>query len=99
MPGDLPAAVKDRVQLVNNLDAFKGDFQVALVETMLVSSVRGQLAGRDGALAAVIDTNADETIPLWRLFAVREYDGSRRQRQPDDARRVKVPVVLGPDWI
>jgi len=71
MPGDLPAAVKDRVQLVNNLDAFKGDFQVALVETMLVSSVRGQLAGRDGALAAVIDTNADETIPLWRLFAER----------------------------
>jgi RHH-type proline utilization regulon transcriptional repressor/proline dehydrogenase/delta 1-pyrroline-5-carboxylate dehydrogenase len=71
LPGDLPAAVKDRIQVVGNLDAFQGDFQVALVETMLVNSVREQLAARVGALVAIIDTNADEAIPTWRLFAER----------------------------
>jgi RHH-type proline utilization regulon transcriptional repressor/proline dehydrogenase/delta 1-pyrroline-5-carboxylate dehydrogenase len=71
LPGDLPAVVKDRVQVIGSLNSFAGDFQIALIETMRVGDLRGSLAARSGALVGVIDTNEDGAIPLWRLLAER----------------------------
>jgi RHH-type proline utilization regulon transcriptional repressor/proline dehydrogenase/delta 1-pyrroline-5-carboxylate dehydrogenase len=71
LPEDLPAAVKDQVKLASSLDSITCDFQVALVESALAPGVRERLAAREGALVALIDTNAGEAIPLWRLVAER----------------------------
>jgi RHH-type proline utilization regulon transcriptional repressor/proline dehydrogenase/delta 1-pyrroline-5-carboxylate dehydrogenase len=67
----LPAAVKDRLQQVSSLERCDAVFQVALVESSQVTAVREQLAARDGALIAVIETNEESAIPLWRLVAER----------------------------
>ena len=71
LPNDLPAAVLDRVQVIGQLDGFHGEFQIALVESALGNTVRPQLAAREGALVALIDSNEDAPIPLWRLVAER----------------------------
>lgn len=71
LPADLPAAALDQIKQANNLSSIDCSFQVALVESALAPGVREQLAARDGALVAVIDTSADEAIPLWRLVAER----------------------------
>ncbi|OEZ61232.1 trifunctional transcriptional regulator/proline dehydrogenase/L-glutamate gamma-semialdehyde dehydrogenase [Duganella sp. HH105] len=71
LPADLPAVVKDRIQAIASLDSFNGDFQIALVEAMLVGGLRTSLAARSGALVGLIDTNEDGAIPLWRLLAER----------------------------
>jgi RHH-type proline utilization regulon transcriptional repressor/proline dehydrogenase/delta 1-pyrroline-5-carboxylate dehydrogenase len=71
LPADLPAAALDQIKQANNLSSIDSSFQVALVESALAPGVREQLAARDGALVAVIDTSADEAIPLWRLVAER----------------------------
>src|SRR5471032_269951 len=71
LPADLPAVVEDRIQVVGNLESFAGDFQIALVETMLVGGLRTSLAARSGALVGLIDTNEDGAITLWRLLAER----------------------------
>eukprot|EP01034_Spumella_vulgaris_P027016 gene27016-33676_t len=67
----LPAAVLDQVKQAASLASIDCSFQVALVESALAPGVREQLAARDGALVAVIDTSAEEAIPLWRLVAER----------------------------
>jgi len=71
VPDDLPAAVRDRLQVVGSLDALKDGFQIALVESSLAPQLRLPLAERDGALISVIDTTAEGAIPLWRLIAER----------------------------
>ncbi|NRR33883.1 trifunctional transcriptional regulator/proline dehydrogenase/L-glutamate gamma-semialdehyde dehydrogenase [Oxalobacteraceae bacterium] len=71
VPADLPPLVRDRLQVIGKLDAYKGDFQIALVETTLANEMRPQLAAREGALVSLIDTDADHPIPLWRLLAER----------------------------
>jgi RHH-type proline utilization regulon transcriptional repressor/proline dehydrogenase/delta 1-pyrroline-5-carboxylate dehydrogenase len=71
LPGDLPPAVKDRIKTVGSLESFEGDFQIALVESMLASGLYSSLAARSGALVGLIDTNEDAAIPLWRLVAER----------------------------
>jgi RHH-type proline utilization regulon transcriptional repressor/proline dehydrogenase/delta 1-pyrroline-5-carboxylate dehydrogenase len=71
LPADLPAVVTDRIQTVSSLNSFTGDFQIALVEAMLVPGLHPQLAARDGALVGLIGTSGDEAIPLWRLLAER----------------------------
>jgi RHH-type proline utilization regulon transcriptional repressor/proline dehydrogenase/delta 1-pyrroline-5-carboxylate dehydrogenase len=71
LPGDLPAAVKDRVKTVGSLESFEGEFQIALVQSMLASGLHSLLAARSGALVSLIDTNEDGAIPLWRLVAER----------------------------
>ena len=69
LPTDLPAAVKDRI--VRAGDSVDGPFQVALVESQLAASLHTRLAAREGALASLIDTTAEDGIPLWRLLAER----------------------------
>ncbi|SEO29427.1 L-proline dehydrogenase /delta-1-pyrroline-5-carboxylate dehydrogenase [Duganella sp. CF517] len=71
LPADFPATVKDRIKPVADLTSFEGDFQIALVESMLAGSLHTQLAARSGALVSLIDTNEDGAIPLWRLLAER----------------------------
>ncbi|MEO5932956.1 MAG: aldehyde dehydrogenase family protein, partial [Duganella sp.] len=71
LPGDLPAAVKDRIKSAASLSGIAGDFQIALVESMLAGSLHSQLAARSGALVSLIDTTGDGAIPLWRLLAER----------------------------
>jgi len=71
LPDNLPAGVKDRIQVVPQLDNFAGEFQIALVEAMLANGMRTSLAARDGALVGLIDTTEDGAIPLWRLLAER----------------------------
>ena len=63
--------VLDQVKQANTLAKVDCSFQVALVESALAPGVREGLAARDGALVAVIDTSAEEAIPLWRLVAER----------------------------
>ncbi|UTY57168.1 trifunctional transcriptional regulator/proline dehydrogenase/L-glutamate gamma-semialdehyde dehydrogenase [Massilia sp. erpn] len=71
LPADLPAAVKDRIQVFSQLNEVKTGFQIALVESSLSASLRPELAARDGALVSVIDSSDDSEIPLWRLVAER----------------------------
>ncbi|NVD96727.1 trifunctional transcriptional regulator/proline dehydrogenase/L-glutamate gamma-semialdehyde dehydrogenase [Massilia sp. BJB1822] len=71
LPADLPAAVKDRIQVFSKLNEVKTGFQIALVESSLSASLRPELAARDGALVSVIDSSDDSEIPLWRLVAER----------------------------
>ncbi|AKU23240.1 trifunctional transcriptional regulator/proline dehydrogenase/L-glutamate gamma-semialdehyde dehydrogenase [Massilia sp. NR 4-1] len=71
LPADLPAAVKDRIQVFSKLNEVQTGFQIALVESSLSASLRPELAARDGALVSVIDSNDDSEIPLWRLVAER----------------------------
>jgi RHH-type proline utilization regulon transcriptional repressor/proline dehydrogenase/delta 1-pyrroline-5-carboxylate dehydrogenase len=71
IPADLPATVRDRLQVVSGLDALQDGFQIALVESSLAPQLRVPLAERDGALISIIDTTAEGTIPLWRLIAER----------------------------
>ncbi|MES2127220.1 MAG: trifunctional transcriptional regulator/proline dehydrogenase/L-glutamate gamma-semialdehyde dehydrogenase [Pseudomonadota bacterium] len=71
IPEGLPAAVKERVKFVGNVDGCDHPFQVALVESALVNTLRPALAARDGAIIGIIDTSEEGAIPLWRLVAER----------------------------
>ncbi|TWI62870.1 L-proline dehydrogenase /delta-1-pyrroline-5-carboxylate dehydrogenase [Pseudoduganella lurida] len=71
VPADLPAAVRDRMQVVGDLAALKDGFQIALVEPALAAQLRVPLAERDGAIVSLVETTADAAIPLWRLIAER----------------------------
>ncbi|MRW84972.1 trifunctional transcriptional regulator/proline dehydrogenase/L-glutamate gamma-semialdehyde dehydrogenase [Pseudoduganella sp. FT26W] len=69
LPADLPSAIRDRIQTVPDLES--SEFQVALVESMMAKSQHNVLAARSGALVALISTNEESSIPLWRLVAER----------------------------
>jgi RHH-type proline utilization regulon transcriptional repressor/proline dehydrogenase/delta 1-pyrroline-5-carboxylate dehydrogenase len=71
LPESFPAAVADRIVQIASLDACHGDYQVAMIDTALASTLKPLLAARDGALVTTIDTGAATTIPLWRLVAER----------------------------
>jgi RHH-type proline utilization regulon transcriptional repressor/proline dehydrogenase/delta 1-pyrroline-5-carboxylate dehydrogenase len=71
VPVDLPSAIKGHIAAVGALESFKGDFQLALVESPLVAAVREPMAARDGALVGIIETDDSGAIPLWRLLAER----------------------------
>jgi RHH-type proline utilization regulon transcriptional repressor/proline dehydrogenase/delta 1-pyrroline-5-carboxylate dehydrogenase len=71
LPDGFPPAVSDRIVQIASLDACHGDYQVALIETSLASTLKPLLAARDGALVTTIDTDAGTAIPLWRLVAER----------------------------
>ncbi|PMQ17678.1 trifunctional transcriptional regulator/proline dehydrogenase/L-glutamate gamma-semialdehyde dehydrogenase [Janthinobacterium sp. AD80] len=71
IPGDLPAALKDRIQVVTSLESVKHDFQIAMIEPVLDSQLKPLLAAREGALVGTIETTEEGVIPLWRLVAER----------------------------
>ena len=71
IPGDLPAALKDRIQVVSSLDAVQHDFQIAMIEPGLDGQLKPLLAAREGALVSTIATTQEGVIPLWRLVAER----------------------------
>ena len=71
VPEGLPAAVRDRMVEIRSVEECQHEFQVALVEASLANSLRPVLAARSGAIVGVIETSAEEAIPLWRLVAER----------------------------
>jgi RHH-type proline utilization regulon transcriptional repressor/proline dehydrogenase/delta 1-pyrroline-5-carboxylate dehydrogenase len=71
VPEGLPAAVRDRMVVIQSVEECQHEFQVALVEASLANSLRPVLAARSGAIVGVIETSAEEAIPLWRLVAER----------------------------
>ncbi len=71
IPEGLPAAVKERIQWIDSVDACDAEVQIALVESSLLNNLRPVLAARDGAIISLIDTSEEGAIPLWRLVAER----------------------------
>ncbi|MEG0884996.1 MAG: trifunctional transcriptional regulator/proline dehydrogenase/L-glutamate gamma-semialdehyde dehydrogenase, partial [Janthinobacterium sp.] len=71
IPGDLPAALKDRIQVISSLASVQHDFQIAMIESSLDGQLKPLLAAREGALVATIATTQEGVIPLWRLVAER----------------------------
>jgi RHH-type transcriptional regulator, proline utilization regulon repressor / proline dehydrogenase / delta 1-pyrroline-5-carboxylate dehydrogenase len=71
IPQGLPPEVKDLIQFVGTIDACAVDFQIALVESALVPTLRPVLAARPGAIVGVVDTTEEGAIALWRLVAER----------------------------
>ena len=71
IPGDLPAALKDRIQVVSSLASVQHDFQIAMIEASLDGQLKPLLAAREGALVGTIATTQEGVIPLWRLVAER----------------------------
>jgi RHH-type proline utilization regulon transcriptional repressor/proline dehydrogenase/delta 1-pyrroline-5-carboxylate dehydrogenase len=71
LPEGLPPEVRDRIQVIANIDEYTSPFQVALVEASVADALRTKLAGRDGAIISMVDTTEEGAIPLWRLVAER----------------------------
>jgi RHH-type proline utilization regulon transcriptional repressor/proline dehydrogenase/delta 1-pyrroline-5-carboxylate dehydrogenase len=71
LPEGLPPEVRDRIQVIANIDECTFPFQVALVEASVADTLRPKLAGRDGAIISMVDTTEEGAIPLWRLVAER----------------------------
>jgi len=69
IPVGLPQAVRNQIRLIDQLQTDHFDF--ALVESTQIAELRPQLATRDGAIINVIETKAEQAIPLWRLVAER----------------------------
>jgi len=67
----LPAAVMAQLIVVDNLAANQLPFQVALVDRASGAQLAGVLAAGQGALVSLIDTTANQALPLWRLVAER----------------------------
>jgi RHH-type proline utilization regulon transcriptional repressor/proline dehydrogenase/delta 1-pyrroline-5-carboxylate dehydrogenase len=69
IPAGLPQAVREQIRLIDQLQTDHFDF--ALVESTQIAELRPQLATRGGAIINVIETKAEQAIPLWRLVAER----------------------------
>ena len=69
IPAGLPAEVRAQIRMLDQIDTAHFDF--ALVESTQIAELRPQLARRDGAIVSVIETKAEQAIPLWRLVAER----------------------------
>jgi RHH-type proline utilization regulon transcriptional repressor/proline dehydrogenase/delta 1-pyrroline-5-carboxylate dehydrogenase len=69
IPAGLPQAVREQIRLIDQLQTDHFDF--ALVESTQIAELRPQLAMRGGAIVNVIETKAEQAIPLWRLVAER----------------------------
>ncbi|GAB3430205.1 trifunctional transcriptional regulator/proline dehydrogenase/L-glutamate gamma-semialdehyde dehydrogenase [Massilia solisilvae] len=71
IPGELPQQARDRVRFVKEEEIAGTEFQAALLETGANANVRVQLAARPGAIVAIVDTDGQSAIPVWRLVAER----------------------------
>ncbi len=70
IPAGLPAAVKDRIMYVSDIDACADVFQIAMIDAT-GGNIQLALAAREGALVSTISTTEGEAIPLWRLITER----------------------------
>jgi RHH-type proline utilization regulon transcriptional repressor/proline dehydrogenase/delta 1-pyrroline-5-carboxylate dehydrogenase len=71
VPTELQQQAHDRIRFLKDEEIAEANFQAALLETGANSNVRAQLAARQGAIVAIIDTDGKEDIPVWRLVAER----------------------------
>jgi RHH-type transcriptional regulator, proline utilization regulon repressor / proline dehydrogenase / delta 1-pyrroline-5-carboxylate dehydrogenase len=71
IPGELPQQARDRIRFLKDEELVAAEFQAALLETGGDANVRKQLASRPGAIVALIDTDGQNEIPVWRLVAER----------------------------
>jgi len=71
IPDSLPAAVKECIAWVADIDACTSPFQVVMVEQSLAQGIKPALAARTGSLVLTVETTAEGNIPLWRLVAER----------------------------
>ncbi|RJG08172.1 trifunctional transcriptional regulator/proline dehydrogenase/L-glutamate gamma-semialdehyde dehydrogenase [Noviherbaspirillum cavernae] len=69
LPAGLPRTVRDAIVRIDG--HAQADIHAALLDAPLMPQALPQLAARDGALVAVIQTCEEEAIPLWRLVAER----------------------------
>ncbi|MBV8633930.1 MAG: L-glutamate gamma-semialdehyde dehydrogenase, partial [Burkholderiaceae bacterium] len=69
IPYGLPTVVRKAIQVENDLAATALDF--ALAEGACLRDLRPLLAAREGAIVNVIECQAEQAIPLWRLVAER----------------------------
>jgi RHH-type proline utilization regulon transcriptional repressor/proline dehydrogenase/delta 1-pyrroline-5-carboxylate dehydrogenase len=71
IPGELPQQARDRIRFLKDEELADAEFQAALLETDGNANIRKQLAARPGAIVALIDTDGQGEIPVWRLVAER----------------------------
>ncbi|GAB3402032.1 trifunctional transcriptional regulator/proline dehydrogenase/L-glutamate gamma-semialdehyde dehydrogenase [Massilia agilis] len=71
IPGELPQQARDRVRFIKDEEIAGTEFHAALLETGANANVRMQLAARPGAIVAIVDTDGQSAIPVWRLVAER----------------------------
>jgi RHH-type proline utilization regulon transcriptional repressor/proline dehydrogenase/delta 1-pyrroline-5-carboxylate dehydrogenase len=71
IPANLPQQVKDRIRFIDEEELAECEFQAALVETGASRDLRKQLAARQGAIVAIVESPADAAIAVWRLVAER----------------------------
>ena len=71
LPEGLPQVVRERIELISNVEQCSTLFQLALVEAPIAHSLGPSLAAREGAIVSIIDTTEEGPIALWRLVAER----------------------------
>ena len=69
IPSGLPEVVQKAIKVENYLATAPLDF--ALAEGACLRELRPLLAARDGAIVGVVECQAEQAIPLWRLMAER----------------------------
>jgi len=67
----LPAAARARVRSIETAALDGSDIAIALVDGGVKADVQRRLAGRQGAIVGIVDTDAGQPIALWRLVAER----------------------------
>ena len=67
----LPAAARGRVRSIETAALDGSDIAIALVDGGVKADVQRRLAGRQGAIVGIVDTDAGQPIALWRLVAER----------------------------
>ena len=71
LPENLPSSVRGLIRIINENELKHLIFQMALVEEPQIASMRTLLAARNGAIVPVVETDAINSVPLWRLVAER----------------------------
>jgi RHH-type proline utilization regulon transcriptional repressor/proline dehydrogenase/delta 1-pyrroline-5-carboxylate dehydrogenase len=67
----LPAEVKERLRFVGEAELDGLEIHMAMVESGMKGQLQGKLAGRQGAIVGIVDTQPNEPVALWRLVAER----------------------------
>jgi RHH-type proline utilization regulon transcriptional repressor/proline dehydrogenase/delta 1-pyrroline-5-carboxylate dehydrogenase len=71
VPAELPQQVRARIAYANEGELATVQFEAALVEQGANPELGVQLAARQGAIIAIINSDSQQPIPVWRLVAER----------------------------